>query len=306
MDEAAIANAGNWLRLSFHVATCNLAPCQLGDRCGAGKELLAHIVTCSGGACTLPACTSVKRLLRHWLVCQDPACRLCSGVWSDLSSFHPAGQGAPGPPQPQAPGSPEQPEHPGTPERAPPPELHPGSAASPSYSGGGAALEPRLSGGSFASPTTPGPSNGLAPAVASSPVAGAAAARASQQLQEATSYLKYILHSLMCRTARDLPSRAPGVAFWLGMLGDGLAAGNGAGATGPLPWPQAAPQPSAGQRLLHHRLTCRNTGCAMCSGTCDLFVRGNALRQELPVPQTLNQMDDIVQALSMALASFNL
>ncbi|GLC59007.1 hypothetical protein PLESTB_001432300 [Pleodorina starrii] len=126
-------------------------------------------------------------------------------------------------------------------------------------------------------------------------------------LQEATSYMRYLLHCLMCRNERASPSRAPGLQFWLdALMPQGLMPHDGSAAPPPLAVAAAVAPTIAGRRLLGHRLMCRNSFCALCSGTCDLFTRGRALHGQPPVPSGLHDMDLIVHELSLALGSVNL
>ncbi|GFR42801.1 hypothetical protein Agub_g3769 [Astrephomene gubernaculifera] len=179
----------------------------------------------------------------------------------------------------------------------------------------------------------------IAPGGATTPINPAN--RAVLQLQEATSYMRYLLHTLMRKQySGDAASRVAGRTFWLAVLrapalqpqqpqqrrqlpqrmaaadggmgaameaADAAGAGAGAGAVGEayLEPPSAAPT-LAGRRLVIHRLTCRNPYCALCAGTCELFTRGHALRSELRAPNTMRDMNNIVQELSLALAWFHL
>ncbi|GLC42862.1 hypothetical protein PLESTF_000586000 [Pleodorina starrii] len=299
-DDASVANAANWLRLIFHSLTCNNPACVLDDRCSGGKALLSHVLTCSNpGACAVPSCTSVRRLTLHWLRCQDTQCRLCAGVWRDLSGSdgrHEQHQQF----QPRARyNEPLPPEAPGTPDRngAAPiadvfsdrqPVANPGEEGV-APSGRGADDEDMQVVDVDFDPLLP------------------VADRAVVQLQEATSYMRYLLHCLMCRNERASPSRAPGLQFWLdALMPQGLMPHDGSAAPPPLAVAAAVAPTIAGRRLLGHRLMCRNSFCALCSGTCDLFTRGRALHGQPPVPSGLHDMDLIVHELSLALGSVNL
>ncbi|GIL59196.1 hypothetical protein Vafri_13885 [Volvox africanus] len=299
-DDASVANAANWLRLIFHSLTCSNPACVLEERCAGGKALLSHVLTCTNpGACTVPSCTSVRRLTLHWLRCQDTQCRLCAGVWRDLSGHDEANA--------------EQqplrfrerlmeslpPEAPGTPDRS--------GAASTSFSCN-ISEDTVNSTGDGVGPSGQGHEEyaGVEAEIVNveSHMGAAVTDRAVIQLQEATSYMRYLLYCLMCRDARDSAARGPGQHFWINTLmppplqehtqqAHSVAAG-------------AARHGSAGRRLLGHRLLCQNPYCALCSGTCELFTRGQGLRRELPVPNGLRDMDLIVHELSLALGSVNL
>ncbi|GIL84117.1 hypothetical protein Vretimale_11034 [Volvox reticuliferus] len=302
-DEASVANAANWLRLIFHSLTCSNPACVLEERCTGGKALLTHVLTCTNpGACTVPSCTSVRRLTLHWLRCQDTQCRLCAGVWRDLSG-HDETNAQQQPLRVRARlMEPLPPEAPGTPDR--------NGVASTSISNSMSEDAGNLVGDGDG-PSGQGHEQDAAPSGGDMEIVdveydmrAAVTDRAVIQLQEATSYMRYLLYCLMCRDARDSAARGPGLQFWLSNLMSPPLQGHAqqvlSGAAG------ARGHRSAGRRLLGHRLLCQNPYCALCSGTCELFTRGQGLRRELPVPNGLRDMDLIVHELSLALGSVNL
>ncbi|KXZ45739.1 hypothetical protein GPECTOR_51g725 [Gonium pectorale] len=158
----------------------------------------------------------------------------------------------------------------------------------------------------------------------------ALADRAVLHLLEATAYMRYLLQTLMSRNTRDAPNSGPGRNFWFnlwmptgaggqqpyggyaGPEGQQVLEAGGMVAQGPDPAAVAAAAAGvparrpAGRRLLQHRLVCRNSYCALCAGTCDLFTRGHGLRLDPALPAGLREMDDIVQELALALNNINL
>ncbi|GFR46042.1 hypothetical protein Agub_g7511 [Astrephomene gubernaculifera] len=327
-EDLAVANAANWLRLTFHALTCNDSACCLGERCSGGKLLLSHILASSSpDACTaaVPQCTSVRRLVLHWLECQEPNCRLCAGVWRDISGYQEQHEGHVRLSQDRGSDT-VPPEQPGTPQRGGSPEPVDMDFHTSAFAGNAV-------GRTMAT---------ISPAGAETPANPAN--RAVLQLQDVTSYMRYLLHTLMRKqSSGDTASRAAGRMFWLEVLrapalqpqqqqqwtachpvmaaadggmgaameeaGGATGAGGGSGAGGGayryLEPPSAAPT-LAGRRLVMHRLMCRNPYCALCAGTCELFTRGHALTGDLRAPQTMRDMDNIVQELSLALAWFQL
>ncbi|EFJ47874.1 hypothetical protein VOLCADRAFT_91513 [Volvox carteri f. nagariensis] len=322
-DEASLANAANWLRLIFHSLTCNNPGCVLGERCSGGKALISHVLTCSSsGACMVPSCASVRRLILHWLRCQDTHCRLCAAVWRDLSGHYEVNQQRGFSPRTERQMEPLPPEAPGTPDRT-------GAVLLPSSNSIEREDDANATGDGVAAFGRRRDEHAADVRIAELGIGhnnppAQVTDRAVIQLQEATSYMRYLLYCLMCRQARvrlrvreadeghDTAARAPGLHFWLNMAMPPQATGHVTAAVVAAAAPPAVAVavaairpptataalrmalPSAGRRLLCHRLMCRNPLCALCSGTCELFTRGQGLRRELPVPSGLYDMDVIV------------
>ncbi|WIA32932.1 hypothetical protein OEZ86_006100 [Tetradesmus obliquus] len=69
-----------WLLFLRHCGLCQQGECQVGHSCSVGKELWAHMSSCSIAKCTYRHCSASRDLVHHYEHCQNVQCPICAPV----------------------------------------------------------------------------------------------------------------------------------------------------------------------------------------------------------------------------------
>uniref|UniRef100_A0A383VQ25 histone acetyltransferase n=1 Tax=Tetradesmus obliquus TaxID=3088 RepID=A0A383VQ25_TETOB len=69
-----------WLLFLRHCGLCQQGECQVGHSCSVGKELWAHMSSCSNAKCTYRHCNASRDLVHHYEHSQNVQCPICAPV----------------------------------------------------------------------------------------------------------------------------------------------------------------------------------------------------------------------------------